>query len=234
MGWPRGHTSLDATVSHELMLYHEQKIRPGKKMHGVQLGYEKEAIQRTPGGQERVFSSEVLQPTLHGRSNDEGRSDDCCTTRKGGKVEGGRVSRVRLGSLGVNSSCGSGPEKQLTVKPDDAVRKLSHEMALEEWEAYAEEAVGLQNMWVACSEAGYVSKALPTLQEVWKSLDDQEKDWVIVRCCSGSSWIAEWPNVGRVAKGVQDRVARLKAIGNGQVPACAALAWRLLGGPVVT
>lgn len=36
--------------------------------------------------------------------------------------------------------------------------------------------------------------------------------------------------VPRVAKGVNARVARLKAIGNGQVPQCAAAAWRMLGG----
>jgi len=40
-------------------------------------------------------------------------------------------------------------------------------------------------------------------------------------------WEAE-PNVGRVANGVAARVDRLKAIGNGQVPLCAASAWRLL------
>jgi DNA (cytosine-5)-methyltransferase 1 len=34
--------------------------------------------------------------------------------------------------------------------------------------------------------------------------------------------------VGRVANGVPARVDRLKALGNGQVPACAAAAWRLL------
>ena len=42
-------------------------------------------------------------------------------------------------------------------------------------------------------------------------------------------WEAE-PNVGRVADGVAARVDRLKAIGNGQVPLCAAEAWRLLAG----
>jgi hypothetical protein len=31
-----------------------------------------------------------------------------------------------------------------------------------------------------------------------------------------------------VATGVKNRVARLKAIGNGQVPACMALAWTIL------
>ena len=40
-------------------------------------------------------------------------------------------------------------------------------------------------------------------------------------------WQAE-PNVGRVADGVAARVDRLKAIGNGQVPAVAATAWKLL------
>lgn len=36
------------------------------------------------------------------------------------------------------------------------------------------------------------------------------------------------PLVGRVANGVAYRVDRLKAIGNGQVPQCAALAWQIL------
>ena len=40
-------------------------------------------------------------------------------------------------------------------------------------------------------------------------------------------WTTE-PNVGRVANGVASRVDRLKAIGNGQVPAVAATAFQLL------
>jgi hypothetical protein len=36
--------------------------------------------------------------------------------------------------------------------------------------------------------------------------------------------------VGRVAKGVANRVARLKAIGNGQVPQVAAMAWGMMRG----
>lgn len=42
-----------------------------------------------------------------------------------------------------------------------------------------------------------------------------------------SGWSTE-PNVGRVANGVAFRVDRLKAIGNGQVPLCAATAFELL------
>ena len=44
-------------------------------------------------------------------------------------------------------------------------------------------------------------------------------------CSSG--WEFE-PDVGRVAHGVAARVDRLKAIGNGQVPLCAAAAWKEL------
>ena len=47
----------------------------------------------------------------------------------------------------------------------------------------------------------------------------------------GSQWWETEPDLGRVAHGVALRVDRLRAIGNGQVPAVAALAWRVLGGP---
>ena len=45
----------------------------------------------------------------------------------------------------------------------------------------------------------------------------------------GSWWDAE-PDVGRVADGVASRLDRLRCLGNGQVPAVAALAWKTLGG----
>ena len=45
---------------------------------------------------------------------------------------------------------------------------------------------------------------------------------------AGSGWWDVEPRLGRVAHGVADRVDRLRAIGNGQVPAVAALAWHVL------
>ncbi|MDE2098707.1 MAG: DNA cytosine methyltransferase [Patescibacteria group bacterium] len=42
------------------------------------------------------------------------------------------------------------------------------------------------------------------------------------------SWWAAEPGVGRMAHGVAGRVDRLKAIGNGQVPAVVELAWQIL------
>jgi DNA (cytosine-5)-methyltransferase 1 len=46
------------------------------------------------------------------------------------------------------------------------------------------------------------------------------------------SWWQVEPAVGRVVDGLAYRVQRLKALGNGQVPLQAALAWVLLGGPI--
>jgi DNA (cytosine-5)-methyltransferase 1 len=46
--------------------------------------------------------------------------------------------------------------------------------------------------------------------------------------CGG--WWESEPDVGRVADGVAFRVDRLRALGNGQVPGVAALAWRMLSG----
>lgn len=64
----------------------------------------------------------------------------------------------------------------------------------------------------------------------WTSLEplapaDMER-WLM-----GQWWDVDPATVGyvpRVAKGIPDRVNRLKALGNGQVPVCAAVAWILL------
>jgi DNA (cytosine-5)-methyltransferase 1 len=48
------------------------------------------------------------------------------------------------------------------------------------------------------------------------------------RCATRPEWWHFEPELGRVAHGVAARVHRLKAIGNGQVPLCAATAWELL------
>ena len=53
--------------------------------------------------------------------------------------------------------------------------------------------------------------------ETSQSADVRESDF----------WATE-PDVGRVVNGMASRVDRIKALGNGQVPLCAATAWRIL------
>ncbi len=50
--------------------------------------------------------------------------------------------------------------------------------------------------------------------------------------CDEFGWWKVEPRMGRVVDGMAHRLHRLKALGNGQVPLQAAVAWRLLGGPI--
>ena len=67
-------------------------------------------------------------------------------------------------------------------------------------------------------------------------LEGQREEWTAPRPANGSrderdpAWWQIEPGVGRVADGMASRVDRLKALGNGQVPQQAALAWRILTG----
>jgi DNA (cytosine-5)-methyltransferase 1 len=47
----------------------------------------------------------------------------------------------------------------------------------------------------------------------------------------GPAWWEVEPALGRVAYGVANWSHRIERLGNGQVPICAAVAWKLLGGP---
>ena len=57
----------------------------------------------------------------------------------------------------------------------------------------------------------------------------RQADAFITANSDTSRWWATEPDVGRVADGVAARVDRLRAIGNGQVPAVDRLAWEILG-----
>jgi len=64
----------------------------------------------------------------------------------------------------------------------------------------------------------------------WTSLEPLSADnfaqWF--DAATSGAWWANEPNIPRVAKGMADRVGRLKALGNGQVPATVATAWHIL------
>jgi DNA (cytosine-5)-methyltransferase 1 len=73
-----------------------------------------------------------------------------------------------------------------------------------------------------CSEEGTVANAHSASigREGWRP-EGRE-------AIKGDGWWGTEPDVGRVADGVASRVDRLKCLGNGQVPAVAATAFRLL------
>jgi len=72
------------------------------------------------------------------------------------------------------------------------------------------------------------SERLEGCGQVWQKNNEIRENSELWRTIAEHSWWSIEPNVGRVAHGVADRVDRLKAIGNGQVPLCAATAWTIL------
>jgi DNA (cytosine-5)-methyltransferase 1 len=66
----------------------------------------------------------------------------------------------------------------------------------------------------------------------WEASEQVRKNSKLWRESAECGWWKAEPNVGRVANGVAARVDRLKAIGNGQVPLCAATAWNILKGRI--
>ena len=75
------------------------------------------------------------------------------------------------------------------------------------------------------SEGQDVSNAYSTQRQGMCSAERVQQEYAYA---SDSRWWETEPNVGRVVDGLASHVDRLKAIGNGQVPLCAAEAWRLL------
>ena len=78
--------------------------------------------------------------------------------------------------------------------------------------------------WVGSVGKNVANADSTQLKRICKSERIYEKNTNI----SSPSWWEIEPNVDRVADGVAAGVDRLKAIGNGQVPLCAATAWRIL------
>mgnify|MGYP003143981047 CR=1 FL=1 len=91
------------------------------------------------------------------------------------------------------------------------------------------------------AQAGASAVGAPHDRQRWWLFADADRKGERLRAINGEvaglSCAAEelWPERDRqsfrVPDGVASRVERCRAIGNGQVPAVAALAWRVLGGP---
>lgn len=131
----------------------------------------------------------------------------------------------------IKTACPSSRWRRYEQYPSelaDAVRILSLEMALEEWQATCENICSMQGMYEAFKEMGVLPEARSTLQEVWRSaLDEDQKRWAVLRACTRNPWVEPWPGVMPVMRpgddGVPDYVVRhrvniLKALGNAVVP----------------
>ena len=133
---------------------------------------------------------------------------------------------LRINNQSANTSSGLKPCEQCPEQLDDIMQFLSSEMALGTWQENYTTTDYLQDMRRAFAEIGYVPETLSEIQEVWRSITDEEKDWIKIRISTRNPWHSEWPGVSRVADGVKDRVNRLKCLGNSIVPQIAELIFK--------
>jgi len=120
-----------------------------------------------------------------------------------GRGDGGKSDREN-GAWGNNQArSGTDVEFAQTRKPQDLEKEISNTASLRQQG---------QGQHEQCSSA--------------KTNSYRQAN--IIKPIGFSDFWAIEPNVGRVVDGVASRVDRLKAIGNGQVPLCAATAWRVL------
>lgn len=115
---------------------------------------------------------------------------------------------------------GIGRRQQQQESIEEKTRNVAYSMSAWEW----------RDEWKSKIEENASSDSnLPQCEGRSISIGIQQENTF---ACDSRWWETE-PNVGRVADGVAARVDRLKAIGNGQVPLCAAEAWKILSNTVI-
>ena len=164
----------------------------------------------------------------------------------------------RANKIGGISSPGFSPTLEQVAKwpTPTTINRNSRNAIILQGDAHINHGKALSLEQAAEVESGLLPKELKSVDELpakWKkrwstptgAKGSLNPDWV--------EWLMGWPigwtsleplkeakilswerdpaddgDIPRIAAGVEDRVPRLKAIGNGQIPACVIMAWRIL------
>ena len=186
-------------------LANTKKLFSNGSNHNARISMEREAQSKFGNGCRKEFmadtSSKGWQANEHAGGTD--RREVCGSVSQQGE-NGGEQSLVNANSKGLEGSHNN-PEVSKWIQQESSQRcvEISNTSSL-----------GLH-------QQRQHEQSINSAQ----SRDGQANELIYGR--SPDFWSAE-PNVGRVADGVAARVDRLKAIGNGQVPLCAATAWKVL------
>jgi len=190
-----------------------QEADTRKALCDVQRENGKEVDKYQMGEHEHISETQVLRQGMHGKRTNGSESKQRCPTQEGEEVYRPTVRSVCNTGEVAGSPQGQECEEQFKSKPDDSVCSLSHEMALGERQdggVQGEEVLPLRHDNKPSSE-GHVSEALPEVEEkpafLWNDIEAQ---------------------VGRTTTETENRASRLRALGNGQVPLQAAVAFSFL------
>jgi hypothetical protein len=228
MNYPKGWTDLNISEPQHIMGYYgKTKDRLSEEeLCVLREGTDPQELQRDAGRSDGIHAPEVLRSAMHGAGDDSRKCEPGCTQKESGEISREDLPSLRVKNESGYSSSGLKSSEQRAGQLDDLVRFLSCEMALDAWEEESQAPDCLQNMRRACAEIGYVPETLPEIQEVWRSVTDEEKNWLKIRISTRNPWHCEWPGVPRVAKSIPARVDRLKCLGNSIVPQIAELIFK--------
>ena len=189
-----------------------------------------------------ICKTETLQPSVCSTEQNENKqnSQNCGTQEERCKTEGRSMRDVREEGGFGDASQGLESREQQTVKCNDAMCNMSHEMALGKREDSKTETekFQLQNLRETCSEIRHVPNALPKVQEIWRPESNKEKtrfgiyiDKNGVKTINDmAEFIRNFPQPAymgqpqhgweppRTTAGVRNRTRRLKALGNAVDP----------------
>jgi DNA (cytosine-5)-methyltransferase 1 len=145
------------------------------------------------------------------------------------QIRGNDLADAQSSGCGRSRSCRGGSD-DLGVTDATANGKVAHADSLRELQPQGSERQKRGRLGDGSDEVAYA--ALSGLERhrfsASKPGDKSSISYAGAGDSDDNSWWQSEPDVGRVANGVAARVDRLKAIGNGQVPLCAATAWQLL------
>jgi DNA (cytosine-5)-methyltransferase 1 len=176
---------------------------------------------------DRIWIVATTNANLHGLSSrqDERRSNDLYGQNRETQKETTR-REISINGIGKISSTLADTRCELWSKGNSGIVDTQKEIGTSSpiFNQSSGQGCGEKQMAYSCDkrlqgfrESGIIEKS-----------ERQEGQPRIGTIGRSARWWQSEPNVGRVVNGMASRVDRLKAIGNGQVPLCAATAWRIL------
>jgi len=153
-----------------------------------------------------------------GYPNNNGQT---ATKIRNGFVEGGNSSKAEQKQTSKSQRPGEQHETLANSTKLGTQSKLNDKRKSSEW-------INCNGVERAEEFSNSSSKRLQGSSKNWEKSFCIRENTKLWRATAEHCWWKSEPNMGRVADGVAARVDKLKAIGNGQVPFCAATAWKLL------